>query len=801
VFTHYLKITFRNIWKYKTQSLIGVFGLAFAIACFVPALYWMRYETLYDSFQTDAERIYRVYAVEKQSGKVNDLVPIILAKKMSEQVPAVEAATAFIAETNNCKTENIPHIRLLTLSADSSFFQVFPQQFVSGDSHQPLQVMFNIVITESVAIRLFGDVEKAIGQQIQSTFYFFNPPYTVTAVVKDPPANTNLPFDALLHHDLLAGITSSPEELQWVQFVTQMYVKFHAHTDTGKQAEELSDFAARLGGNADIEVRITPVTDVRHHLNTDMPFTLNFIRLFTAAGILLLFSAIFNFLNLYLDLFRGRNRELHQRSVHGAKGRQLIVQMLFELACAILVALLFGCSFVIIARPAFSGLLDLEIGMPELMRLFFVCGIGIMTLILIIGFITFWRLSHVAIRPLSKGKRNGGPVLRRMAITLQLVVSVVFIVATGVVMMQIRFVNNKDLGFNRSGIIQLHGLPPYMQANLRTSLIHELEAIPQIESISTSNFEPQHNAKTADMVSVVEWPGKPSHEKATFNIIPTDSRFPEILGLKMIEGEWNKEGVMQSVVLNEEAVRVMGLSDPVGTNLRVSIYNLDMEIAQKEFDVEYKVMGVVKDFHTLSLRSRIHPTIFIPSHSENPRITADNILYIHVVAGQEQEALRQIIDVLPGIDPSFADLRLTTLDDLYDNFNHSEQAGLKMFSVLATVCLLISLFGIYAVAVASTQRRRKEIAVRKVVGAEAGNIAGLFFREYILQVIIAGAFALPLAYLAMSRWLQGYAYRTNIPWWLLVGVLVGVVAVVLLTVFGQVRKAANSNPAEVVKSE
>ena len=159
------------------------------------------------------------------------------------------------------------------------------------------------------------------------------------------------------------------------------------------------------------------------------------------------------------------------------------------------------------------------------------------------------------------------------------------------------------------------------------------------------------------------------------------------------------------------------------------------------------------------------------------------------------------MEILPEVDVTLADARLTPIGDLYDRLNRSEQVGLKMFSVLAVVCLLISLFGIYAVASAATQRRRKEVAVRKVVGARVGDIIRMFFREYTVQVMLAGAVALPLAYIAMSRWLQGYAYRTDIPWWLLAGVITGVVAVVLLTVLGQVLRAANSNPAEVVKSE
>ena len=802
MFTHYLKIAFRNIWKYKTQLLIAIFGLAFGLACFIPALYWMRYETSYDSFYPDAEHIYRIYVIEKQSGKVNELVPGALEKKLHEHFPGTESSTHFISEINNCKTGKVPHIGLRTIVTDSSFFQVFEQEFVSGDAMQPLQTMNNIVLTESIAIRLFGDVEKAIGEQIQSTFYFFSQPYVVTAVVKDPPPDTNLPFDALLLNDFLSAILNTPEEYQWLECTVQLYVKLHPQTNAGNLASQLHDFTSKLNANPDYEVRIMPVSDVRYNLKSDLPFTLNFIQLFVAAGILLLFSATFNFINLNFNLFRQRHRELHQRAVHGAKSKQLIWQMLFELACSILLALLIGCCFVILARPVFSGLLDLAMGTWPLIQLFIICGISVMILVLLIGFITFWRLSHLALQPVSKNKTGIQPLLRQLAVIFQLLVSIVFIVAAWVVMMQIRFVSHKDLGFDRTGIIQLHGLPPYLQMNLRTALIHELQTIPQIKNITTSNFEPLHNAKTEEMTSIVEWPGKSQDEKPAFNIIPTDHRFAEIFGLKLLAGEWYKEGGEQNVVLNEEAVRVMGLNDPVGTILRISIHNIDMEVAKEEFDVVYKVVGVVNDFHTLSLRSRIHPTIFRYALSPpTAKLAQNNMLYIHVTPGQEQEAIQRITAILPSVDPSFTDLRLTTLENLYDNFNHSEQAGLKMFSLLAAVCLLISLFGIYAVATAATQRRRKEIAIRKVVGAGVKDIIRIFFREYSLQVIIAGALALPFAYIAMSHWLQGYAYRTNIPWWLLAGVMIGIIAVVLFTVLGQVLKAARSNPAEVIKNE
>ena len=425
-----------------------------------------------------------------------------------------------------------------------------------------------------------------------------------------------------------------------------------------------------------------------------------------------------------------------------------------------------------------------------MIRLFVVCSILVIALMLFTGFIPFWRLSRSTVRYIAKGKPTGQFALRRMAVTVQLAVSVVFIVAALVVMMQMRFVNHKDLGFDHHGIIQLSGLN-MGNRNHRTTLMHELAAIPQIENLTVTGFEPQHDTHAVD--TEIEWAGKSPYERPAFQDIVTDSHFAGTLRLKMIQGEWWKEGEQQKVVLNEEAVRVMGLSEPIGVIIRMNpgyiIETGDTPI------LDYEVVGVVNDFHALSLRSHIYPTIF------RETMFRGNNLYIRAVPGQEREIMQRITAILSGIDATMADVRLTPLDEMYGRFNHSEQVGLKLFAIMATICLLISLFGIYAVATASTLLRRKEIAIRKVFGAKVEDIVRLFFREYTLLVALAAAVALPLAYFAMNRWLQGYAYRTNIPWWLLTGVIIAVVTVVLFTVLGQVLKAANSNPAEVVKSE
>lgn len=785
---NHLKMAFRNMWKYKTQSLTGILGLAFAIACFVPALYWMRYETSYDSFYPDSESIYRIYTKEKESGKINSSASRIMEKKLQEQFPAIEASTAFMSGPEICRTEEMPHIQLKMLYSDSTYFTVFPQTIISGNIDKPLQVKYDMVLTESTAVRMFGSADKAVGQKIQTKMSSLWPPYVVTAVMKDPPVYTNMSFDAIIVHDMLEHFSTLPEEVQWTIFYMEVYVKFNPNAPIGEIEAQMRDLTTRLGTNPNIELLMMPVSDIRHKLNSDVPFTLNFIGLFMASGILLLFAAIFNFLNLHLDLFRQRSRELHLRAVNGAAGVQLIRQMLGELSYSIFLSLMIAAYLVILVRPVFTRLLDIEIGMQPLMSLFAVCGIGVVVVMLLIGFMLFWRLSHLAMRPQSENKTTGQPMLRRVAVSLQLGVSLVFIVSALVVMMQMYFVNHKELGFDSKGLIQLTGFTD-PRGSVQSALIQKLKAIPQVESVTDTNFKPQHKSNPFTATTRVEWAGKSSDENPDFNAITVDPWFAETFKLKMIEGKWLEEEQRTKIVINEEAARLMGVSEPVGSIIRMPFWE-DISVM-----AEYEIAGVIQNFHTLSLRNRIQPTFFIVNDYPN------NNLYIRVTPGQEQEVIKKVTAMLPGIDASLADAGLTPVSELYTRLNRSEQVGFEMFSVLAIVCLLISLFGIYAVAVAATRRRRKEIAIRKVVGAEAGSIVRLFFREYTLQVILAGTLALPLAYLVMSNWLQGYAYRTNIPLWLLAGVITGVIAVVLLTVLGQVLKAAGSNPAEVVKSE
>ncbi len=790
LFIWYLKTGFRVFLQYKTQLSIAILGLAFSLVCFVPAIYWLHYETTYDSFYSDAKQIYRIYAVEKGSGKVNEQVPGLLGYELLKHFPVLEASAGFVMEQLDYQTEEKDYIQLNTICVDSAFLNVFQQQRVYGDIKQALQSAGNIVLTETVALRLFGNVEHAIGQKLEHSLSRIFGPCTVTAVVQDSPANTNLPFDAILNFPALqdASMIMNTSE-QWQYYNNNLYVKFYPHANIEDFGQQLCDFTSKIKKNTDIQLRMLPIGDVRHKLNVDLPFTLNFIRLLVISGILLIVSSLFNFLNLYLGLFRQRINEFRQRMIHGATSRQIISQMMFELTCVVFLVFLIGCFFTFLTRPIVSNLLGIVMPALQLLYFFLFSGLGIILFVLLFSLIPCWKMSRSIMKNMSQRKTSNQPVLQRIAISLQLAVSIVFIIAASVTMMQMRFINQRDLGFDRNGIIQLYS------ANMKpdeykTVIRQRLEAIPQIINISATDYSPDKNAT---MTTEVEWSGKQSHKKPVFQWLFTDNNFAQTFRLKLIAGRWWEEGESENrkVVLNEEAVKVMGLSEPIGSIIRMNPFLISSDgVAPME---EYEVIGVVNDFHSHSLRSRIHPTIL--------RTGLENIWYVRVMPGQEQEVMKQISSILTDIDVSLTNTRLTLLDEVYDRLEYSEQIGLKLFSILAIVCLSISLFGIYAIARSTTQKRRKEIAIRKVFGADIQNVVRMFFCEYTLLVVLAAAVALPVAYYVMYGWLHGYAYHTNIPWWLPTMVFVGSITLVLFTVLGQVLRAANSNPSEVVKSE
>ena len=367
--THYGLIALKNIWKYRVSAAISILGLAFALICLVPILYWMDHELNYDSAYPDAESIYRIYSVEKSTGKTNTGASMAIQTSVCQENPAIEASTLLFITPENCRTDQIPYVQINMLYTDSTFLNVFPQEIICGNP-MPLQAINNIVLTESMATRLFGEPAEAIGKHLQTLMAPKWAPYVVTAVVKDPNKHTNLPFDAIINHDMIQGLNRGPAEMQWQYFMTDLYVRLHPDTDPTAFVEKIRDIPERVGVNKELELRAMPIRDIRHHLKGDAPFTLDFIGLFVASGVLLLLAALFNFLNSYMDLFRQRAREWRLRLVNGATRRQLITQVAVELVCAVVAALLVTLIFIVQMKPLFIDWLDIDMDYARILIFF-----------------------------------------------------------------------------------------------------------------------------------------------------------------------------------------------------------------------------------------------------------------------------------------------------------------------------------------------------------------------------------------------------------------------------------------------
>ena len=657
---------------------------------------------------------------------------------MVKQFPEIEFSSDFISEQLDYNDiEKTNYIQLNTICADTAFLRVFPQRSIIGDVDQALQVPGNMALTESVAIRLFGSAEKAIGQKLENQLSRIFGPCTVIAVVKNTELNTNLPFDALLNYPALQDASMiMPESEQWNYFNNNLYVKVHSHIDIDRLAMQLRDFTSQKKVNPDIELKILPISKVRHGLSSNLLFTLNFIRLMVTAGALLMFSALFNFLNLFIGLFRERTHEFRQRIIYGATNNRLILQMMFEQTAFASIALLLGGYLIFLFMPSLANLLNIPVNTPLLLRFFIFSSLSVILCLIFMSIVPYWNLIRVVKSDLSIKKTSKQTSLQRIALSLQLAVCIVFIVSVSVIMIQIHYVSRKDLGFNLNGVIQLYSTNAKLE-NDKPALMQKLESMPKIVNITTTSFEPRQNPQVNLMTSEVEWPQKDVSYKPVFQWIPVGVNFAETFGLELSKGRWWMENEKNKIVINEEAVRIMRLDNPIGTIIRMS-----------PFLISSDGMASMED-----------------------------------------------------IDPRLTDCRLTTLKELYERLNYSERVGLKLFSILAMVSLFISIFGIYAVTTTATLRRRKEIAIRKITGAQTEDIVNMFLNEYMKLVFVANLIALPLAYYVMQRWLQGYAYHVDIPLWLLGVIFGGITSIVLFTVLLQVWRAANGNLSEVIKNE
>ena len=793
---NYLKIAFRNLWKNRLFSALNIVGMGVGIAAVGLMVLYVWHELSYDRFHTNANRIFRVVQYAQWAGGNLQLASTSapFADALKNDYPEIEKTVRLNTEGGGVVTYRDKKIEANDIMfTDQSVFDVFTLPFLYGNPATALVQPQRIVLTKSLAEKLFGDPAKAIGQTVEFSNNF---PNTVTGVIADVPTNSHIQFSAL--RSLPTNYTNG-----WQSFDLYTYVLLNEAADAKALEAKLTGFFPKylkkeMGNGVTYRLELQPLPSIHLHSHLDYEAGANgnsqTVYIFALVAALILLIAGINYVNLYTVRSMSRLREVGVRKAIGSHRSQLMGQFITESMLMALLASVVGVIFANMALPLFNELADkslslttygpwLMLGVVALFALLLGAGSGLYPALFLSGFRTV-----VALKGQTSSK-VGGIGFRKALVVFQFVAAVGLIACSWVIYRQMGYVLHKDLGFNKDQVLTFH-LENEAPRKQIQSLKEELRKSPLIEAVSAaSNPIGNNNIGTKGMI--FEQNGVMPASTQTVQKFAVDADYVNTLQIKLLEGRnfsaSSPGDATGAVLVNEALVKKMGWTSPIGKRVR-SYVSMDKA-------VESQVVGVVKDFHTYSLQHKIEPLVLqIPAPEDQ-----DN-LYIRIRSGKAEEAMAYIKTVYQQFDPA-ASPGFHFLDENFSRQYKAEQKQGQLLLTFTILAVLIACLGLFGLAALAAEARTKEIGVRKVLGASVVSIVALLSKDFLKLVVIAIVIATPLAWYAMNEWLQSFAYKIDIEWWVfaLAGLLA--VGIALMTVGFQSVKAALMNPVKSLRSE
>lgn len=801
MFKNYLKIAARNLLKHKAYSFINIAGLAMGMTCCIVILLYVQHELSYDSFHQDAKRIYRIFW---QSGNPQTRTPHPMAQAMVKDFAEVESAVSLSPVWGPGLTRPKFAVRYgdqrfeegSVFSADSTFFEVFSFPLIAGDPKTALRSPASLVITERIAKKYFGN-EEPMGKVL---IINNSVDLKVTGVMQDIPANAHFHFDFLISYVLLK-MRETGSYYEWEDFGHYNYIKLAPHADPKTLEAKMPDWFLKYNEwpvddveelkSGRVAFRLQPITGI--HLHSHLKWELEpnsdiaYVYLFSAIAVFVLLIACINFMNLSTARSATRAREVGMRKVLGAFRTQLIGQFLGESILLSIMALLLSIAAVELVLPLFNSLSGRNLAVDYHDNPWLILSIGGMALLvgIISGSYPAFFLS--ALQPVKtlKDTMSGGTKsgrLRQILVVAQFAISIALIAGTGIVAAQLKFLKNKNLGFDKEQIVVVPIKANAMRQNYETVKAELLEN-PNIVSVTAVSNVPGGRFNQNE----IYW--QDTQGEQSVSQVRVDYDFFKTLDIEITAGrDFSKAMATDSAtafILNETAARLYDWDTPVGKQITW----LDDDNTRRG-----TVIGVAKDFNFQSLHRGIEPLIFhvLPA--------GFNYFLVKMRGNNIAGTLADLENKWRTFDPDRA-FEYSFLDaDFAALYNSEErmQAVVGNFSFLA---IFIACLGLFGLASFTIQQRTKEIGVRKVLGASVSQIVMILSKEFTRLVLIAFVVACPLAYVVMNGWLQNFAYRTEISVniFLLAGALGLVIA--WLTVSYQALKAALANPIEALRYE
>ncbi len=782
MFKNYFKITWRTLMKNKVFSFIKVFSLTVGLAAAISIFLWVIDEMSFDKFHANAKNIYRVMTNNTYPDGRIETYPAtsaLLKDAMRAEIPEADKIALLSMETDALIRHERNSFNEQGLYADSSLFSIFSFPLLKGNRKNPLPDNTSIVISKKIAKKLFGNSDP-VGKSVEvdQTHQF-----TVTGIFADVPQNSTLQFDFVLPFDLF--VKENPWTQYWKSGGTQTMV-------TLKPGASLENANAKIAGLIKKNCRdcttsafLFPYTSQRLYNEFENGKTaggrIEQVKLFSIVAAIILLMACINFMNLATAQSATRSREIGVRKVIGAKRSGLITHFIFESILLSFIGLLFALVAVQFLLPFFNEITGKSIRL-DFTDPVFIISISVITLIcgLLAGCYPAFFLSSFKPVAVLKGDTSAslsGSGFRKVLVVVQFATSIILITGSIIIYKQISFISNKNLGFEKENVVVIN-----RNDNLGKNYTAFKNDLLQLPSVKNIGFGGSNIFTVPITTTDPVWQGKPVNSSVSFKVFRCDEGFIPTMNIELLAGR-NFSGVNNhdsaNYIINKKAMEVMGLTPE-------NVIGSDLEM----WSGKGKIIGLTNDFNNDNLHRGIEPLIFLYSGTigSNYFIRIDGNVPVNTTLASIEKRFKKYSPAYP-FEYSF-------LDEVFAKEYRTEMIIGKLSLIFTTTAVLISCLGLFGLVAYSAAKRTKEIGVRKVLGASVSNIVALLSEDFIKLVAIAFVIAAPVAYFFMHRWLQDFAYRINISWWIFLLAGSFAIAIALATISFQAIKAAIANPVK-----
>jgi len=803
---NYIKTAFRTLIKNKGFTAINVFGLALGLAACLLIVFYVFDELSYDRYNVNADRIYRVNEdLKLGDNKVQYAVCMPpLAQTLKNDFPQVENAVRLKAGGGmHVKKGNENILEYNMIFADPSIFDVFTLPIIYGNKATALTEPNTVVITESTAKKYFNKVD-VVGQNLITDA---NHGMKITAVIKDIPQQSHF------HADFILSMASFPDSRsnEWLRSDYNTYVLMRKGADYKKLEAQFPQLLRRYSGDqmqAELKMsydkfeqsgsyfrmNMIPLTDIHLHSNQTGELSANgttqYVYIFSVIAIFILLIACVNFMNLSTARSSNRAREVGVRKVLGSARKYLVAQFLSESILITLLSVIIALIIAIAILPTFNHFADKDI-VVNTATLVWLIPSSVLA-VLIIGFLAglYPAFFLSAFKPIDvlKGKVSTGfkgGRLRSFLVIFQFSISIILIVGTLVVYNQLHYIQNRDLGYNRNQVLVIQNA--FELGGHSKTFKQEVKQLPGVENATLTGFLPTtQNRSTAIFYKQAVADPKQAIFPQTWNV---DEDYVKTLGMKLAAGRSFSAQMpsdSSTVVINETAAKFLGFTDAVNKIIYKSSGGGTPTFKP------YTIIGVIKDFNFSSLRDNINPVILQLGDD-----TGD--LSLRVQTTNLPALLAQIEDKWRGM--SAAHFQYSFMNQDFDGMYRTEQRTGTIFIAFTILAIAIACLGLFGLAAYAAEQRTKEIGIRKVMGANVSLIVAMLSRDFIKLVCIAILISSPIAWWAMNKWLQNFAYRTSFQWWVFAVAGLTAIIIAFVTISFQSFKAAVANPVKSLRSE